>query len=601
MIYKLLNNVFTEALRCLVWAGALSISVGVLAQERTPARPTTTPSPATKTTQPPEHDAAKARDARNAGAITREQFLYQYLISELASQRGRPELAARGILDLAQKTRDPKLARRAAEIAFQSRQADPSRAALLLWLELEPNAGLARQALAALLGTQGPIEGVAVTLNQWFSDRASAPVLFSQLPYLLSRYPDRSRVANLVAELALPFPTLAEAQFALAVSAFSAGRFEAAMAATEEALRLRPDYSSAIIAKSQFSRTLEPGGSWQRAADILAAHLKTYPRAAEVRVAYGRALVNTKALLSAREEFRLAAIDLPRDAEPAYAAALISLQLEDWAAAEAGLRDTLAREPFDRNPVYFNLALAAEARQQDAVALDWYRKVGEGEYFVSAQLKSAQLLVKREGVEAGRKFLQGVQSAEADAPETRTQLILAEVQLLRDAKSFRQAYELLSNALAAQPESVALRYDRAMIAEKLGRHDDMERDLRTTISIKPDYAHAYNALGYSMADRGVRLQEAAALIEKAVELAPNDAFILDSLGWVQFRQGKNELALETLKRAYEMRPDPEIAAHLGEVMWNLGKSDEAMQLWRRALVDSPDNTALNVVLERFKK
>jgi tetratricopeptide (TPR) repeat protein len=130
--------------------------------------------------------------------------------------------------------------------------------------------------------------------------------------------------------------------------------------------------------------------------------------------------------------------------------------------------------------------------------------------------------------------------------------------------------------------------------------EEMERDLRTVMSIKPDHAHAYNALGYTFAERGIRLNEALALINKAVSLAPDDAFILDSLGWVQFRLNQTDAALATLTRAYAMRADPEIAAHLGEVLWTKGSRQEAMQIWQRALIESPDNAALQAVLQRFK-
>jgi tetratricopeptide (TPR) repeat protein len=536
-----------------------------------------------------------------APALSTEQLLYQYLLSEIAGQRGRPVVATRGMLDLAQKTGDPRVARRAAEIAFQSRQTAEAREAILLWITLEPESNTARQALGALVGAQGPIEQVAETLAQWLQDKAIVPALFLQMPYLLGRYTDRDRVASLVTELARPYSAIPEAQFAVGITTFAAGRVEAALVSIDAAIRGRPNFSRAVIAKAQMIRAAGDDDVAERASQYLASYLKNFAHDTEVRVAYARSLVSTKSLLSAREEFRRASLELPKDGELVYASALISLQIEDWNAAIVDFKRTLDMDPRDKNPIYFNLGLAAEGQKDIDAASAWYRLVGEGEYFVNARLRTAGFVAKRDGIEAGRKLLQDAQSGDLESPETRTQLVLAEAQLLRDTGALQEAYQVLSVALAKQPESVPLRYDRAMVADRLNRLEDMERDLRTVINVKPDHAHAYNALGYALAERSIRLPEAMELIRKAIALAPEDAFILDSLGWVQYRMQQFDEALTTLSRAYRMRPDPEIASHLGEVLWVSGKKDEAQQLWRRALLENPANASLMAVMERFKK
>lgn len=533
--------------------------------------------------------------------LSAEQLLYQYLLSEIAGQRGRPVVASRGMLDLAQKTSDPRIARRAAEIAFQSRQTPEAREALLLWITLEPESATARQALGALVGIQGPIEQAAETLSQWLQDKTLAPALFLQMPYLLGRYSDRDQVANLVAELALPYGAVPEAQFALGITAYAAGRLDTALASIEAAISSKPNFSRAVIARAQMIRAADDDEAAERASRYLAGYLKAFPRDTEVRVAYARSLVSTKSLLPAREEFRRASRELPRDGELVYASALISLQIEDWNAAIVDLKRTLDMDPRDKNPVYFNLGLAAEGQKDIDAASAWYRLVGEGEYFVNAKLRAAGFVAKRDGIEAGRKLLQNAQNADLESPESRTQLVLAEAQLLRDNGAIQEAYDVLSAALAKQPESVPLRYDRAMVADRLNRLADMESDLRIVIRIKPDHAHAYNALGYALAERNIRLPEALGLIRKSISLAPEDAFILDSLGWVQYRMQQIENALATLRRAYRIRPDPEIAAHLGEVLWVSGKKDDAQQLWQRALLENPDNATLIAVIERFKQ
>jgi tetratricopeptide (TPR) repeat protein len=189
----------------------------------------------------------------------------------------------------------------------------------------------------------------------------------------------------------------------------------------------------------------------------------------------------------------------------------------------------------------------------------------------------------------------------ADNAELRTQLILAEVQLLREAKAWQDAYDVLTAALRAQPQSVDLRYDRAMIADKLGRFEDLEADLRLLLTIKPDHAHALNALGYSLAERGVRLAEAEQLIRKAITQAPDDGYIVDSLGWVQFKQGRAEEALQTLQRAYRLKQDPEIAAHLGEVLWSLGQRAEARKIWAEGMKKNPNQDDIKRVREKFSE
>jgi tetratricopeptide (TPR) repeat protein len=354
------------------------------------------------------------------------------------------------------------------------------------------------------------------------------------------------------------------------------------------------------MAKTQMMLARGDAAATEQARQFIEQYLKKFGDDTDVRIAYARLLVGAKSLLSAREEFRRAAAARPNDGELVYAVALISLQIEDWDSAIAGFSKTLTMDPRDKNPIYFNIGLAYEGKKEPDVASEWYGRITEGDYFVNAQLKIAKQLTKRDGLAAGRKSLASAQSAEYESPETKTQLVLAEAQLLRDGGNFKDAYQVLTDALAKQPESVALRYDRAMIADRLNMLDEMERDLRTVISVKPDHAHAYNALGYTFAERGIRLQEALELINKAVSLAPDDAFILDSLGWVQFRLNQIDDALATLTRAYSMRADPEIAAHLGEVLWAKGNRSEAERVWQRALMESPDNAALLAAVQRLK-
>ena len=524
-----------------------------------------------------------------------DQILYQYLISEIAGQRGRVGLALRGLTDLAQKTRDPRLARRAVEVAFQARELALALDATTLWLELEPNSPVARQALAALVGAQGTLESAKTSIAAMLAQPERAAVVLMQVNPLLARFADKSAVAEVVKVLSAPYLNLPEAHYAIAMSLLAAKDSPGALLEIDEALRRRTDWAQAAILKSHILRET----SDEKAAEYLAQFLAKTPGANEVRQTYARLLVVQKSYLSAREQFRIAAKYHPTDPEIPYAVGLLSQQIEDYADAEMQFKRVLELAPRDANPLYFNLGAVAEGQKRPGAAIDWYRRISTGEYFVTAQLKIAHILARRDGLAAGRKHLREAQVAEQDSPETRIQLILAEAQLLRDTKALPEAFRFLSEAIEKNPDTADILYDRAMVAEKIDKLDVMEADLRRVIELKPEHAHAYNALGYTFAEHNQRLGEAYELVQKALKFAPGDAFIQDSLGWVQFRLGQVDEALKTLKGAYQLRRDPEIAAHLGEILWTRGDREEALNVWRTSLRENPDNEALMSVLKKF--
>lgn len=566
---------------------AMLLSAHTTAQPVAPPTPSkdrsgTTPPLSTSSAPPP------------ASGLT-DQILYQYLISEIAGQRGRVGLALRGLTDLAQKTRDPRLARRAVEVAFQARELAMAFDATTLWLELEPNSPVARQALAALVGTQGTLESAKTSIASMLALPARAETVLMQLNPLLARFSDKAMVADAVKALAAPYLKLPEAHYAVALALLAAKDNVGSMAAINQAMDLRFDWSQAAILKSQILRE----SSDEMAAEYLAQFLAKYPLANEARLTYARLLVAQKGYLSAREQFRIAMGNQPADPEIPYAVGLLSQQIEDYADAETQFKRVLDLMPRDANPVYFNLGAVAEGRKHPEAAIGWYKQISAGEYFVTAQLKIAHILARRDGMGIGRKHLRDAQSAEQDSPETRIQLILAEAQLLRDTKALPEAFRLLSEAIENNPDTADLLYDRAMVAEKINKLDTMEADLRRVIELKPEHAHAYNALGYTFAERNQRLEEAYDLIQKALKFAPNDAFIKDSLGWVQFRLGRVDEALQTLREAHQQRRDPEIAAHLGEILWVKGEREEALKVWRNSLRENPDNEALVSVMKKF--
>ena len=249
------------------------------------------------------------------------------------------------------------------------------------------------------------------------------------------------------------------------------------------------------------------------------------------------------------------------------------------------------------NQAYLLRAQIAEKRGDLAQAESWLAKVDNASELLAAQARRASLLARQGKLQEAVGVIRRLPAR--NAQEERLKLV-AEAQLLRDAKQYKQAFEVQGKAVALAPDDYDLVYDQAMLAEKAGDLDAMERLLRQIIEKRPDYQHAYNALGYSFAERGIRLPEARQLIAKALEFAPKDPFITDSLGWVEFRMGNHAEAARLLGEAFQRQPDPEIAAHLGEVLWTMGEREKALEVWRTGLRLNKDNDTLQETLKRLK-
>jgi tetratricopeptide (TPR) repeat protein len=246
--------------------------------------------------------------------------------------------------------------------------------------------------------------------------------------------------------------------------------------------------------------------------------------------------------------------------------------------------------------VRFHLGQVNEERKRYDEAAKWYLSVEEGEQYVLAHARYAFMLAKQDKLAEARAHLQNL-VPQNDAQ--RVQIMQSEAQMMREAKDYKESFEILRKALEVQPDQPELLYDVALAAEKIDRIDIVETNLRRLIVLKPDHAQAYNALGYTLADRTDRLTEARDYIDKALKLSPEDPFILDSMGWVEYRLGHVAQGLQYLERAFQQRPDPEIAAHLGEVMWAKGDKPGAEKVWRDALRDNPENDELQKVIKKY--
>jgi len=523
-----------------------------------------------------------------------DQILYEILLGDVAAQRGRPDVAAQIYLTAAKSTRDPRLAAQAARLAYEARQIEKSREAFALWQALEPKSMQARQGLATILLSGGKLEEARTQLVELLAtDAANNGEVFLQIYPLLARYPDKAAIYTLVHDLAKPYPKVSEAQWALAQAADAVGKNEIALQAAHQARILRPSWDGATMLEAQFLLRDKP----QQGVALVEKYLTDYPESREMRLFYARVLTGQKRYAAARAEFQKLLVDFPDSADLAFAVALLSLEMGELDRAEQELKQSLANGKKDSNGIYYYLAQLSEAKKQDAEALENYRKVQTGEYAFPANLKVAYLLNKLGKQEEARQHLRAMS---VENNQQRVQVILIETQWLREAKQYEEAFQVLSQSLKKMPDHPELLYEAGMVASLMGRRDTFEQMMRKLIQLKPDHAQAYNALGYDFLDRNERVQEGMQLVEKAYALTPDDAAITDSMGWGYYRLGDLAKSLEFLRRAYAGNPDPEIAAHLGEVLWVQGKKDEAQNIWQQALKDYPDNKVLLSVIKKFQ-
>ena len=525
-----------------------------------------------------------------------ESILYEFLLAEIAGQRGNLALAAQAYVDLAKRTHDPRIARRATEMAVFARMNSTAIEAARLWRETEPGSVRALQVVAGLLINANRLDEAFPYLQEMLAvqGEGNAASSFLQLGSMLGNTQDAGATLKLVQRLAEGYAQLPQAHYVVAQAASRAGDVDLAIAETRNAQQLRPDWEPAVLLEAQLLQRTSMADALAR----LGRYLDTYPKSREVRLYYARALVTEKRFPEARAEFQKLLANFPADTEVVYAVALLSLQLNDYANAETNLRRLLELDYRDKDGVRLYLGQIAEEQNKFDEALRWYREVGPGPQYVAGQIRYAVVLSKQGRVDDALDYLRKIEPSGA---QSRVQVTLAEGQVLREAGREHEAFQVLGKALALQPDQPDLLYDYAMLAEKVDRIDLLETNLRKLIALRPDNAHAYNALGYSLADRNLRLPEARELIETAIKLSPQDTFIIDSMGWVLYRLGNLPEALKYLRRAFADRPDPEIGAHLGEVLWMSGDRGEAEKVWDEASQKNPKNDTLLNTIKRFKQ
>jgi Flp pilus assembly protein TadD len=543
----------------------------------------------------------EAEQARLPKVELTSTLLNQLLRAEFAFRAGDWQGPYLTMMSLAQQTRDPRLARRAAEMALAARQPEDTLAAVRQWRQLDPQSDEATQYYLGMVILSDNISDAEEIFRKRLEGAPAGVrgIVLYQVQQLLARAKDKEAAAAMLERLVAPYRDTLEGHVVLAQGALARGDRALAQREARAALAIKPDSEIAVLTLAQ------AGENEAQVGELLANFVAAHPEAREVRAARARLLVNDKQFEAARSEFQLLDKQQPDNPTTLYALGVLSTQLNDPGGAERYFTrfvDLLGRNPEDeRDPSKALLILSqlAEERGDIKAAVGWLDKLPEGDEQAAfgAQLRRAQLLGKGGDVPAARRLLASLKPGEAAA---QAQVAATEAQVLRDAGQSEQAFSLMQDATRRFPNNPDLLYDFALLAEKTGHVEVMERSLREVMRLAPDNHHAYNALGYSLAERNVRLEEARALIEKALAMAPEDPFIMDSMGWVEYRLGNLDAAEAHLRRAYGLRRDPEIAVHLGEVLWHKGKQADAQKLWREARAKDPQNDTLRSTLARLK-
>ena len=520
------------------------------------------------------------------------EFVYKYLLGEVAGQRGDVVLASQLFLDLAKQTRDPRLAERAARSAAFAQQPGIALQAATLWAELDPTSTEAQQASSQLLIASGNLKQAKPHIERLLAKEETRANGFLYLPSLLANQKDKVEVLNAVTEFAKPYPKLPEAHFAVAQAAWAADKPDVAKKSLEAANKLRPGWEVAAQMQGQMLLKESP----EKASAYYQDFLNKYPKANDVRMAYAKLLVSQKKYSEAKPEFVKLVESSNGSPEISAVVGILSLESNDYPMADKYFQQAISSGFKSPDQLHLYLGRSAERQKDDVKAMSWYDKIQTGEHYLDGRLSAANVIARTKNVDAAIKLLDDVNDL---TPEQQILVVQTEASMLNQAKREQEAFELLQKATQNWPGSVEIIYDYAMAAERVGKLDVMEAELRKTMKLKPDFAAAYNALGYSFADRNIKLQEAKNLIETALQLQPDDHYMLDSLGWVHYRLGNLEKAAESLRKAYGVQPDPEIAAHLGEVLWKQGKLEEAKKIWASALKEHPENATLVATAKKF--
>lgn len=517
------------------------------------------------------------------------ETLYDLLAAEIGGQRQRYDVALGNYLKQAHQTRDAGVAQRAYQIAVYVGARQAALDAALLWLELQPESPDALRSSTLELVYAGRLERAFIQMERQL--QAGERPAFDMLASSVGRQQAQD-FARRFAELAKQYPEVRELTLGQAILMHQAGDYASALALADGLLGQDRDFIPAVMVKG---RALDKQGRYAEAAELLSEAVRSHPDQHRLRLLFGRVLLHAGQLDEARQQFEYLVRQEPDDSGILLSLALITMENNLAQEAQQYFQRLLALGEREDTAHYY-LGRLHEQQQQYQLAKDHYRSVGPGKQFMAAQVALARMM-------AGQKQLDEalviVKEAREQNPAWQEPLFLLEAELLINADQPEKALQVYEQALKGLPESINLLYGRAMAYEKLDDLEGLERDLRAILALDAQNTAALNALGFTLADRTLRYEEAQTLIMQAYKLNSDDPAILDSMGWVQFRMGNFEQAEKYLQMAYARLPDDEIAAHLGEVLWMKGERAAARSLWAEALQVSPDSQILQETMDRL--
>lgn len=564
----------------------------------------------------PDTQETKEAESPANSAMDGSVFL-DVLAAEMEAQNGDMGEAFGRMLATARRTRDEGLFQRAVELAAQARAGDKALAAVKLWRSALPDSSSALRTqlqLLVALDKPGELSEPIRTLieREPVMDR---PGTIASLPRFLNSIPDKRRALAVTEQALSPFanaaPTRTAVHIALGRMALAADQPEVALSRARRALAEEPSAPGPVL----LALELMPKDAAAEA--LVQGYLARSDALPPVRLAYARALDQQQRIGEAAVQLREVVAKQPDQAAAwlSLGAYMVDLRepdeairsLDQFLNLTRNLAPTVDKDGEEGDEkhdlqgmvelAYLLQSQAYEQRGDARTAGQWLDKIEPSRVDMSTLARRASLMAHAGQLAQARKLVR--EAPARDQPDARTRL-LAEAQVLRDQRHWAEAYELLLGGLRQEPEDTTLMYELAMVADRLNRYDDMEALLRRVITLKPDDHHAHNALGYSLADRNIRLEEALSLVKKAAALAPHDPFIVDSLGWVEYRLGHRDEAIKLLRRSHLARPHVEVAAHLGELLWVSGQRDEAMRIWREGRAREADNDVLQETLTRLK-
>ena len=524
---------------------------------------------------------------------TNAEFVYKFLLAEIAAQRGDLTSAGHLYYDLAKLTKNIPLAQRATNIAGYARNGRLALDSAELWRQLDNDSLEAKQILAELFISSGNLAKARPIIEKLLEQEKTRADGFLYLNNLLTKVENKKNALRFILAISKPYPDLAEAHFSIAHTAYFAGDLKLAEKELDITESIKPNWETAALFRGYMLAIDWP----EKALEFYQSFLSVNPNSNEVRLEYAKILANLKMYSKAKSEFLRLVDGSLASPEISLTVALLSLELNDNMLAEKFFNQALERGYSDRDKIQIYLAKIYLDRKEPDLAITFLDKISSGQLFVEAKILTAEILAEHKSVDDGIASLSKYKNLSLD---DKLQFLKAKTSLLYNNNRQQDAFDLMKGADSNFNNSAEFKFDYAMLAEKMGNLLLMEQLLKEAIKIKPDYAYAYNALGYSYADRNIKLTDAKKYIEIALSISPNNHYIMDSMGWLHFRMGNIEIALQFIEKAYKIQKDPEIAAHLGEILWKMGKLKQAEKVWEESIKIHPSNTVLLETFERLR-